>query len=801
MAEFRAVFRNRLSGRRWAACVLAVAFALTLGAGTTEAQTPVKLVSNTGQDTDGTSAVRFDRAQTFETGSNAAGYTLTSVKFFMSGTFSHHWELRIESLGSNNKPGGSLGALSCPIADIVDFVYTCTTDGIDLSAGTTYFVVLQGPVANLDINYRRTESDNEDGGAAAGWSIGNGSLWDDDTTLDWDRTSTTSWKIEIHGYEKVSPTLQAATVSGDRLSLTFSQALDGSSVPAAAAFAVAVDGGAPAAPAAVGISGRTVTLTLAEAVEPGAAVTVSYDPARAGGNPLRSAGGVEVAAFTGRPVRNGEPEAQRRVLERTLAAVASRTVAGALNNIGTRLGDAAPTPGMTIAGETVRFGASGTAGATERWAAACPPDAFRDCMPHPRSRGGDADALMRATAFSWTLGAAPGDKEGGTGFDPDAPRWAVWGRGDFGSFEGRPDGISSYSGETRTGWLGVDAREAPRNSGRPGRWVAGLAVSRGMSETDYTLENEAGRIETDLTALWPYGRWTFENGLELRGMLGAGRGEARHMPGDGEPMEKSDLTMWTGSAGLRRPLPPLAGIGLAARGDVSLARMRTAKGEGDEEQAVDGLSADAWRVRGGIEASRRIPFDDGSTLTPFVETAARRDGGDGVTGTGLEVAGGVRVAAERLQIEARGRWLAAHTEKGAEERGVSLTARLGPGAQGRGLSVSLAPRWGAPAGGAGKLWHEELPRGAASGTREVGALDGELGYGFALFGGRLTGTPNAGFGASDGGGRDYRIGWRLTPAVPGYAGFRVDLDATRRESANANEPPAHGAMLTGAMRW
>ena len=65
-------------------------------------------------------------------------------------------------------------------------------------------------------------------------------------------------------------------------------------------------------------------------------------------------------------------EEQQQVVRRTLAEVASRTVAGAVSNIGTRLGDAAP--GMTIAGEQVSFGASGTGdGATERWAAACPP--------------------------------------------------------------------------------------------------------------------------------------------------------------------------------------------------------------------------------------------------------------------------------------------------------------------------------------------------------------------------------------------------------------------------------------------
>ena len=93
--------------------------------------------------------------------------------------------------------------------------------------------------------------------------------------------------------------------------------------------------------------------------------------------------------------------------------------------------------------------------------------------------------------------------------------------------------------------------------------------------------------------------------------------------------------------------------------------------------------------------------------------------------------------------------------------------------------MSLAPRWGAGTDGANALWRNELPRGGSGDS--AGGFKGELGYGFGLAGGRFTGTPNVGFGASDNA-RDYRVGWRLTPAVPGYAGFRVDLDATRRES-------------------
>ena len=66
---------------------------------------------------------------------------------------------------------------------------------------------------------------------------------------------------------------------------------------------------------------------------------------------------------------------------------------------------------------------------------------------------------------------------------------------------------------------------------------------------------------------------------------------------------------------------------------------------------------------------------------------------------------------------------------------------------------------------------------------------------------RFTSTPNVGVGMSDGGARDWRIGWRLTSAVPDDSGFELSLDALRHEAAGGATPPDHGLMLRGAMRW
>ena len=59
----------------------ALAMFLFGGAGAAHAQTTQVLVSNIGQAQDSISAIRsWDHAQGFTTGSNSAGYTLTSIE-------------------------------------------------------------------------------------------------------------------------------------------------------------------------------------------------------------------------------------------------------------------------------------------------------------------------------------------------------------------------------------------------------------------------------------------------------------------------------------------------------------------------------------------------------------------------------------------------------------------------------------------------------------------------------------------------------------------------------------------------
>ena len=105
-------------------------------------------------------------------------------------------------------------------------------------------------------------------------------------------------EVSLTDVDEIAPTLTAAAVNGTALTLTFSEALDADSKPAAHAFAVSVEGTARTVDA-VALSGSTVELTLASAVASSETVTVGYTaPTGASATPLQDAAGNAVAGFT-----------------------------------------------------------------------------------------------------------------------------------------------------------------------------------------------------------------------------------------------------------------------------------------------------------------------------------------------------------------------------------------------------------------------------------------------------------------------------------------------------------------------
>ena len=177
-----------------AASIALVAMALggaLLWTSPADAQTATVLVSNTGQtaNNDGsyplTDALN-KKAQSFTAGTNATGYTVDSVGInfrTISNTSTAGADLRVTL--NDVATGGAPGAVLCTLSDPGSFTasgvqtFEAPTTGTEcptLAARTTYFIVVDRVQVSAEstINLHGTRSEEEDTGAAAGWSITNG---------------------------------------------------------------------------------------------------------------------------------------------------------------------------------------------------------------------------------------------------------------------------------------------------------------------------------------------------------------------------------------------------------------------------------------------------------------------------------------------------------------------------------------------------------------------------------------------------------------------------------------------------
>ena len=366
--------------------------------------------------------------------------------------------------------------------------------------------------------------------------------------------------------------------------------------------------------------------------------------------------------------------------------------------------------------------------------------------------------------------------EDGSGAGPGC--LTLWGQGDYRNLSSGDSQALDWNGDLVTGQVGADALLRPD-------LLAGLAVSWSEGDFGYTDRTDGGPFSGDYTSrmvsVHPYVTWWSPIGLDVWATGGYGRGEIK-IKDEQAGTYSSDTTLRLASVGASGPL--LIGDGLIGRGTTtvrlkaqgSLAQMEV-EGHGSllQEQTID-----AHRLRLAMEGSHERPLASGGSLTPSFEVGLRHDGGDGATGTGLELGGGLRYMdpAWGLTIEGRGRVLSSYDDT-YKEWGASGLLRLGPGAAGQGLSLSLVPSYGQTASGVQRLWDQGLPQGPTQGAPTTQALTGrleaEVGYGLAAFAGQGLLTPYGQFSLG-GGTQQYRVGSRLQlgPAL------RLSLEGTHQ---------------------
>ena len=378
--------------------------------------------------------------------------------------------------------------------------------------------------------------------------------------------------------------------------------------------------------------------------------------------------------------------------------------------------------------------------------------------------------LLLGSSFALTGGSAE------TGFG------ALWGRASVSGFDGR-DGDLTVDGEVTSAMVGADWTG--------GRATAGVALAHSRGEGSYRSPGGDGEAESTLTGVYPYGRYALSERISLWGVAGLGRGSLTLKPGNGTRIE-TDMALAMGALGLRGVLveaPAEGGMELSVKTDAMAVRTTSDAARGEDGGNMAGSQADVTRLRLGLQATWHGVAAGGGTLTPSVEIGVRHDGGDAETGFGADIGAGLSWSDPERGISAdvRARGLLAHEADGFSERGFSGTLAWDPEpSTALGPSLTLTQTVGAASSGGAEAL---LGRGTMEGLApddggdelERRHLDARLGYGFALFGGGYTGTPQLGLGLT-GSAREVSLGWRLAEAQGAGLVFALDVEGARRES-------------------
>ena len=317
--------------------------------------------------------------------------------------------------------------------------------------------------------------------------------------------------------------------------------------------------------------------------------------------------------------------------------------------------------------------------------------------------------------------------------------------------------------------------------------VTGLALSRSQARFDYRDLSAAGQHRTDMTSLSPYARWTLSQGMSLWAMAGLGWGSVEI--DDALATGSSDAGLTLAALGLDNALlTRLHGSGetsLRLKAEGALGRLSV-----DGSDGMSALAVEVQRLRLALEGSRTWQLQSGGAWTTALEVGLRHDGGDGSTGSGVEVGGGVNYHDARLglTLALSGRTLVAH---GADydEWGVGGVIRFDPGRQGVGLSASVQPVLGQAQSGVAQLWEQAVSDPSSGLANDAARVEAELGYGLVALGGRGLVRPYTQVSMAGEGSRHYRMGSRLELGDT----LRVGVEVGRREASGSETD--HGVML------
>ena len=362
-------------------------------------------------------------------------------------------------------------------------------------------------------------------------------------------------------------------------------------------------------------------------------------------------------------------------------------------------------------------------------------------------------------------------------------QFSTWGCGDYRSLAGDGGGdAGAWDGEAFSMQVGADAIV-----GRD--LLAGVSLSQSRGSLDFDgpggSDPAGGRYDLGLTGVHPYLGWWISPDLELWGTFGLAGGDLQVVDDAAGSSATSAATLASATVGINGRLMTYGAATLRLKGEGSLAQLDVSKGTG----LFQGASANLQRLRLAAEVEYEHVIPDVGVLVPWGELGLRHEGGDGATGSSLELGGGLhyRNIEQGWNAEVYGRWLAVQDDAPLQEQGFGLRFRYDPETPGFGPWVSLTQTWGEPASALHRLWEDGASELTAHNPVER-RLGVEFGYGFPAFGGRAALMPYSAVSLEDSDARGYRLGMRA-----GIVRASEPRDRTPRAPRSVSRPQDHAA--------
>ena len=373
----------------------------------------------------------------------------------------------------------------------------------------------------------------------------------------------------------------------------------------------------------------------------------------------------------------------------------------------------------------------------------------------------------------------------------DVGRIEAWSCGEYRSLrDDGTGGLFDWTGRVVELQLGADIRIRPD-------LVAGLSLSQSRGRFDYDVGSgpgkAGGKYEMGLTGIHPYALWSVSPRLAAWATIGHAWGELEGSDDFRSGLRPRSTTLGTVALGVRGPVLAHEMTTVTLKGEAALAQISIA--DGDVSLSTESINLQ--RLRFTAEAAYEHPLAFDRSLVPWGELGLRSEGGDGKTGTGIELGGGIRFRdpGKGWNVEGFGRQLITY---GAlpKEWGFGASISVDPDPSGAGLSANLSHSWGRAGSGVRRLWEQNSPGSGSSRGQSGRRLELKVEYGFSTLGGRGLVSPFGAVTLDDESGLGYRWGGRLE--LGPTANLSLEVEGLEPYE---DENPVHTIMLRGTGRF